>query len=201
MNAPTTSPSITARPPATNPKRKKALTLLAAAVVVVGLAWAAYDFIVASHYESTDNAYVQGNVIHITPQISGTVLAILADDTDFVQAGQPLVQLDPADARVALDQAEAALAQAVRQVRTLYTNNGTLQAQVALRSADAAKAQADVTKAAEDLARRQSLTGNGAVSGEELNHAQTQLAAAKSTLTAARPGSLPRASSSPATRR
>ncbi len=190
MNAPATpnaTPTPAEKKPG-NPQRKKSLIALAAVVVVCGLVWAAYDFIVASHYESTDNAYVQGNVIQITPQISGTVLAILADDTDFVKAGQPLVQLDPADARVALDQAEAALAQAVRQVRTLYTNNGTLQAQVALRSADAAKAQADVTKAAEDLARRQSLTGNGAVSGEELNHAQTQLAAAKSTLTAAQAG-------------
>ena len=188
MNAPTTSPSTSARPPATNPKRKKALTLLAAAVVVVGLAWAAYDFIVASHYESTDNAYVQGNVIQITPQISGTVLAILADDTDFVKAGQPLVQLDPADGRVALDQAEAALAQSVRQVRTLYANNGTLQAQVTLRNADVTKAQADVAKAADDLARRQSLTGNAAVSREELGHAQTQLAAARSNLVAAQAG-------------
>ncbi|MBC7547359.1 MAG: efflux RND transporter periplasmic adaptor subunit [Polaromonas sp.] len=190
MNAPTASPSLSPAPsPAPpNPKRKKALTGLAAVVAVVGLAWAAYDFIVASHYESTDNAYVQGNVIQITPQISGTVLAILADDTDFVKAGQPLVQLDPADARVALDQAEAALAQAVRQARTLYANNGTLQAQITLRNADVAKAQADVAKAADDLSRRQLLTGNGAVSKEELGHAQTQLAAARSSLSAAQAG-------------
>ena len=191
MNAPASAAAKTAPPPAkkaTNPTRKKALTALAAVVVVCGLGWAVYDFIVASHYESTDNAYVQGNVIQITPQISGTVLAILADDTDFVKAGQPLVQLDPADAKVALDQAEAALAQAVRQVRTLYSNNGSLQAQIALRSADVTKAQADVAKAADDVARRQSLTGNGAVSKEELSHAQTQLAAAKSTLSAAQAG-------------
>ena len=186
MNAPTASSS--GKPSGPNPKRKKALTALAAVVVVAGLAWAAYDFVVASHYESTDNAYVQGNVIQITPQIGGTVLAILADDTDFVKAGQPLVQLDPADARVALDQAEAALAQAVRQVRSLYANNGTLQAQIALRAADVAKAQADVAKATDDLARRQSLTGNGAVSTEELGHAQTQVAAARSSLAAAQAG-------------
>ena len=196
MNAPanpTESPPAAIAAPAaakkpTNPQRKKALTVLAAVVVVCGLAWAAYDFIVASHYESTDDAYVQGNVIQITPRISGTVLAILADDTDFVKAGQSLVQLDPADANVALDQAEAALAQTVRQARTLYTNNGTLQAQITLRSADVIKAQADAAKAADDLARRQSLTGNGAVSKEELMHAQTQLAAAKSNLTAAQAG-------------
>lgn len=171
-----------------NPKRRKALTALASLVVVAGLGWAAYEYLVASHYESTDNAYVQGNVIQITPQIGGTVMAIMADDTDFVKAGQPLVQLDPADARVALDQAEAALAQAVRQARTLYANNGSLAAQISLRDADVAKANSDIARAADDLKRRQSLTGNGAVSKEELNHAQTQLVNAQSALAAAKAG-------------
>ena len=67
-------------------------------------------------------------MVQITPQTGGTVMAILADDTDFVKAGQPLVKLDTADAKVALDQAEANLGQAVRQVRTLYANNSTLKA-------------------------------------------------------------------------
>ena len=189
MNAPqSTSAAPTA--PAGNPKRKKALTALASVVVVAGLGWAAYEYLVASHYESTDNAYVQGNVIQITPQIGGTVLAIMADDTDFVKAGQPLVQLDPADAKVALEQSEAALAQAVRQARVLYANNGTLQAQVTLRGSDVVKAQSDIARASDDLARRQLLTGNGAVSKEELGHAETQLAIAKSALASAQAGVL-----------
>ncbi|WP_293604332.1 HlyD family efflux transporter periplasmic adaptor subunit [Polaromonas sp. UBA4122] len=195
MNAPQSansnaSASVPAQPPAGNPKRKKALTALASVVVVAGLGWAAYEVLVASHYESTDNAYVQGNVIQITPQIGGTVMGIMADDTDFVKAGQVLVQLDPADAKVALDQAEAALAQAVRQVRTLYANNSTLAAQIALRDADVVRAQSDIARASDDLKRRQSLTGNGAVSKEELKHAQTQLAIANSALTAAQAGVL-----------
>ncbi|RYF41259.1 MAG: HlyD family efflux transporter periplasmic adaptor subunit [Comamonadaceae bacterium] len=195
MNAPQTpaAPSTTAPPG--NPRRKKALLSLAALVVVAGAGFAAYEWLVASHYESTDNAYVQGNVIQITPQIGGTVVAILADDTDFVKAGQPLVRLDPADAKVALDQAEANLAQTVRQVRTLYANNGSLAAQVSLREADidktqrdVARAQSEVARANDDLNRRQALSGNGAVSGEELNHARTQLANAKSALAAAQSG-------------
>ncbi|WP_036771817.1 HlyD family secretion protein [Polaromonas glacialis] len=195
MNAPqapaspaSASPVVPVQPPAGNPKRRKALTALASVVVVAGLGWAAYEYLVASHYESTDNAYVQGNVIQITPQIGGTVVALMADDTDFVKAGQPLVQLDPADARVALDQAEAALAQAVRQARTQYANNGALSAQIALRNAEVSKANSDIARAADDLARRQSLAGNGAVSKEELNHAQTQLANARSALAAAQAG-------------
>ena len=192
MNAPQASAGP-ANEPSNEPvkgklKRKKALTALAAVVVVAGLGWSVYEYLVGSHYESTDNAYVQGNVIQITPQIGGTVMAIMADDTDFVKAGQPLVQLDPADAKVALEQAEAALAQAVRQVRALYANNGTLSAQITLRDADVARAKSDSARANEDLNRRQALTGNGAVSKEELDHAQTQLANSKSALAAAQAG-------------
>ena len=182
MNAPQTHHVKT---PTGNPKRRQALTAIASVVVLAGLGWGSYEWLVASHYESTDNAYVQGNVIQITPQIGGTVMAILADDTDFVKAGQPLVQLDPADAKVALDQAEANLAQTVRQVRTLYANNATLAAQITLREADVPRAQSDVARAGDDLKRRQSLVGNGAVSKEELNHAQTQLTNANSALAAA----------------
>jgi membrane fusion protein (multidrug efflux system) len=186
-NAPAAAPApvATQTPAPGNPKRKKALLTIAAIVVVAGVAWGGYDWLVSSHYESTDNAYVQGNVVQITPQIGGTVQAIYADDTDFVKAGQPLVQLDPADAKVALDQAESNLAQTVRQVRTMYVNNGSLAAQVQLREADVVKAQADVQRANDDLNRRQALVGNGAVSKEELNHAQTALANAKSAVAAA----------------
>ncbi len=185
-NTPDTN--VPAEAPASNGKRRRALTALAAVVVVAGAGWGAYEWLVASHYESTDNAYVQGNVIQITPQIGGTVMAIMADDTDLVKTGQPLVQLDPADAKVALEQAEAALGQAVRQVRTLYANNGSLAAQVSLRQADIVKAQSDIARAQDDLKRRQALSGNGAVSKEELNHAETTLANAKSALAAAQAG-------------
>ena len=171
-----------------NANRKRALIALASVVALAGLGWASYDYLVSSHYETTDNAYVQGNVIQITPQIAGTVMAIFADDTDFVKTGQPLVKLDPADAKVALDQAEANLAQAVRQVRTVYANNGALAAQVALRNADVVKVQTEVARASDDLARRQALVGNGAVSREELDHARNQLAGANSTLAAAQAG-------------
>jgi membrane fusion protein (multidrug efflux system) len=191
-NNATTTAATTAAPAAdasgSNNKRRRALTALASAVVLAGAGWGLYEWLVASHYESTDNAYVQGNVIQITPQIGGTVMSIFADDTDLVKAGQPLVQLDPADARVALDQAEAALAQAVRQVRTLYANNGSLAAQVTLRQSDIVKAQSDIARAQDDLTRRQALSGNGAVSKEELNHAETTLANAKSALAAAQAG-------------
>ena len=168
-----------------NPRRKRALLGITAVVVVAGLGWAVYDWLVLSHFEDTDNAYVQGNLVQITPQIGGTVTAIYADETDRVQAGQPLVRLDPQDANVALAQAEAALGQAVRQVRTLYVNNASLAAQIRLREADVAKARSQLATAQQDLARRQGLAGGGAVSGEELSHARAGVTSAQSALDAA----------------
>lgn len=189
MSASPSAPPAPAAAPSAEPRsRRKALGVIAVVVLLAGAGYGAYWALALQHTESTDNAYVQGNVIQITPQIGGTVMAILADDTDYVKAGQPLVKLDPADANVALDQARANLAQAVRQARTLYANNGSLSAQVVLRESDVAKAQTEIARATEDLNRRQSLIQNGAVSKEELSHAQTQLANGKSALASAQAG-------------
>ena len=187
MNAPANNnaaPETTA--PAGNPKRRTALTAIAVAVLVIGGGYGIYYWMTGRHSESTDNAYVQANVVQITAQAGGTVTAIQADDTDFVKAGQLLVKLDPADARVALDQAEAALAQTVRETRILFANNSTLQAQIDARAADATRAKADLDKAQDDVNRRQPLVQSGAVGKEEFSHATDQLASARSAYTAAK---------------
>jgi membrane fusion protein (multidrug efflux system) len=106
------------------------------------------------------------------------VVAIGADDTQFVKAGQPLVRLDQADARVALDQAEAQLARTVRDVRNLFATTSQLQAAVQLRETDLSGAQ-------NDLARRQRLGSSGAVSAEELQHSTDAVKAAQAGLLAA----------------
>ncbi len=181
-----TAPNNNTPAVAANPNRRKPLLIaLAGVFVLAGIGYGAYYGLHARNFETTDNAYVQGNVVQITPQVGGTVLAIEAQDTDFVKAGQSLIKLDPADAQVALDQAEAQLAQTVREVRTLYTNNSSLAANVSLRQAELAKASADVKRAQDDLARREPLQANGAVSGEELDHSRTALAAARSAQNAA----------------
>jgi membrane fusion protein, multidrug efflux system len=187
MNAPANNnaaPATTA--PAGNPKRRIALTSIAVAVLVIGGGYGIYYWMTGRHSESTDNAYVQANVVQITAQAGGTVTAIQADDTDFVKAGQLLVKLDPADARVALDQAEAALASTVRETRILFANNSTLQAQIDARAADATRAKADLDKAQDDVNRRQPLVQSGAVGKEEFSHATDQLASARSAYTAAK---------------
>jgi membrane fusion protein, multidrug efflux system len=171
--------------PRGNPKRKKALLAVTGIVLLSAIAYGAYWALVLNHYESTDNAYVQGNVVQLTPQVAGTVVAINADDTEHVKAGQLLVRLDPADAQVALDQAEAQLAQTVREVRTVYANNSTLKAQIATRDAELARAKSELARAQDDVDRRAPLLATGAVGKEELDHVTSQLAAAKSNVAAA----------------
>ncbi|KIF80754.1 HlyD family secretion protein [Noviherbaspirillum autotrophicum] len=165
--------------PSGAPKRKKILltigAVFAAAAVGSGLYWA----LVSRYIEDTDNAYVQGNVVQITPQIAATVAKIYADDTSMVKAGQPLVALDTADADVALAQAEAQLAQTVREVRTLYAAQAQASANLAMRETELARAK-------DDLARRKALAGSGAVSSEEIRHAESAVSSAQATLAAAK---------------
>ena len=171
-------------------RRRTALLSIGAVVTVAAVAGGIYWALVLNHFESTDNAYVQGNLVQITPQVGGTVLAIYADDTDRVKAGQPLVRLDAADAEVALDQARAQLAQAVREVRGMFANNATLSAQIALRESEVTRARADLARAQDDVNRRAPLVATGAVGKEEFDHANSQLAAARSVLVSAQAAQL-----------
>lgn len=171
--------------PNENGKRKVLLISVTILVLIVSIMWFVYWFLVARNYQSTDDAYVAGNVIQITPQVSGTVVEINADDTDYVNQGKILVRLDPTDANVALKQSEAELAQTVRQARTLYANNAIASASLNERQADLARMRADVDKARQDYQRREVVVATGAVSKEELQHAKTTLSNALNTLSAA----------------
>jgi membrane fusion protein (multidrug efflux system) len=158
--------------------RKRLLLGLGALVVLCSAAIFAYQELYGRFYEETDDAYVGGNLVQITPQITGTVTRIAVDDGDYVEAGQPLVWLDPADTQVAQQSAEANLARTVRQVRGLYSNVDSYKAQVASRRIDVQRAQADYQ-------RRVALANKGAISREELAHARDTLNSAQSALTSA----------------
>jgi membrane fusion protein (multidrug efflux system) len=159
--------------------RKLLLSLLAASVVVAGAGYGTYYYTTGRFFEGTDDAYVSGNLVQLTPQVSGTVIAVNADDTQIVKQGTPLVTLDAADARVALSNAEATLGQTVRQVSSLYVNNAFYAATVAQR-------QSDLARALDDLKRRQAVADTGAVSGEDIAHARDAVSAAQAALDAVR---------------
>jgi len=175
MDAPvTTAPS----PLALRQRRQTWLVGVTVAVIVVALLTAAWWWLYASHYQSTDDAYVAGDLVSVMSQVNGTVVAIDADETDLVQAGQELVRLDATDAGIALQDAEQQLARTVRQTRTLFANRDQL-------AAVAAQRRADFDKALADFNRRKDVAATGAVSGEELGHARDALNAAREALIAA----------------
>ena len=159
-------------------KRKVILSAVLGFFLLAGAGFGLWWFLVGRWHETTDDAYVGGNLVQVTPQVAGVVLAIHADDTDHVQAGQKLVELDQADARVGLAQAEAQLARAVRSVRNLRASSTGAEANVAMRRAELARAN-------QDLERRRAIEKSGAVSGEELQHALDTVTAAKASLEAA----------------
>lgn len=156
-------------------KRKLWLGGLALLVILVGLGVWGWHEMYGRWSESTDDAYVNGNVVEITPLVTGTVVSIGADDGDLVHEGQVLLNFDPSDSLVGLQSAEANLARTVRQVRGLFSNVNGTKAQVAAQKIEVQKAQ-------DNYNRRKSLAVGGAISQEELSHARDDLASAQSAL-------------------
>ncbi|HEY0802777.1 MAG TPA: HlyD family efflux transporter periplasmic adaptor subunit [Steroidobacteraceae bacterium] len=174
MSTPLSTLNSTAAPPKSK-RRGLLLSILGASAIIGTMAFGAWYFLDARWYEDTNDAYVNGNVVQMTPQIAGTVVSIGADDGDFVKQGDVLVKLDKADAEVALQRATANLANTVRKVRGLYSIVSGARADVVLREVAVQKARADYI-------RRRELASSGAISAEELSHAQEALAAAQSAL-------------------
>jgi len=172
---PNTADTPAVQAPPTNKRRSFLLRLLLVVIVLAAIAWTAWYFIVGRWYESTDDAYINGNIVQITPRIAGTVISITADDGDLVQQGEVLVKLDRSDADVGLQRAAANLANTVRRVRGLYSTVTGAQSQVAVEKVALEKAQADYN-------RRRDLARTGAISAEELAHARDALTAAQSAL-------------------
>jgi membrane fusion protein (multidrug efflux system) len=167
--------------PSANPsngKRRRVLLLIAGIFILVGALWACYFVLVLEKREKTDDAYVNGNRVVISAQISGTVVAVLADDTQLVNAGQVLVKMDPIDSQTALSHAASALAQTVRQVRQQKATAGQYDSEIESRRLDLARVQAD-------LAKREPLLGEHAIAGEEVRHAQESVQMARAALTQA----------------
>jgi membrane fusion protein, multidrug efflux system len=144
-----------------------------------------YYFVVLAGNETTDNAYVHGEFVQLTPQINGTVAEIGASETDRVKVGQLIVRFDSADAKVAIEQAELALAQAVREARLLFASDATLRAQVAQRESELAVARNELKRVSSDVERRAPLVADGLVAAEEYEHSLARVTAVRGAITVA----------------
>jgi membrane fusion protein (multidrug efflux system) len=164
------SDAAPAGPPRRHDPRRLLLAILAAVVILGGIGYALYWLKYASRFESTDDAYVGGDIVSITSREPGTILALHADNTQLVRRGQLLVELDPVNANVALEAAEADLARTVRAVRANFSKVDQGRAQLAA-------ARVALTTAENDYSRRAS-AGNS-VSAEDLNHASDTLSVAR----------------------
>lgn len=164
MNNPTTDSSNTAAG-----KRNQRLLILGAVVALSAVAYTAYYFMHSRYFEETDDAYVASDVVQITSEVSGTILSVKVDNTQHVERGQVLLELDPADAQIAVASAEAELARTVRTVRGLFSKSSGLKAVINAR-------QIALQSAREDLQRRLKVANEGGVSAEELQHAKDQVA-------------------------
>ena len=177
--AQTRADATTDAPLALRNTRKRLLALLGLVSALTAAGYGTYYYTAGRFHEETDDAYVNGNLVQLTPQVSGTVVSVNADDTQIVKAGEPVVTLDAADARIALANAEAALGQTVRQVSALYVNNNVLAATVQQR-------QADLARARDDLRRRTQVSEAGAVAAEDVAHARDAVTSAEAALETAR---------------
>ena len=149
--------------------RRRRLLIVAALVVLALAAYGTYWSLHGRYFESTDDAFVASDLVQISSEVSGTVSAVYVDDTQHVERGQILVELDPADAEIASAAAQAKLALSVRNVRGLFSKNSGLRAQMQ-------SSEILLQAARGDLKRRLEVVNDGGVSREELQHARDLVA-------------------------
>ena len=161
-------------------KRRKVwvLSIIAAVFILAGLAWLLLYLFVFSLRETTDDAYVKGDMVTISSRVAGTVVEVAAEETDRVHAGQVLIRLDPVDARVSLMNAEGQLAQAVREAQAKMQQANQADAAIPQR-------RAQYEQARDEYNRRHPLLERRAVSAEEVDTGKRQMQQAQAALQAA----------------
>ncbi|NUU01606.1 HlyD family secretion protein [Herbaspirillum robiniae] len=156
-----------AQPAGTLPAAKKKTGLLkyaVLAIVVVAAAWAIHWFAVGRFIESTDDAYVGGDITVIAPKVAGNIQTVLVKDNQVVRAGELLVKLDDRDYQAALAKARAAVAAQEAALANLEAERRLQDSVIEQGRAGVAATAAETTRARDDQARYQSLSAKAAVS-------------------------------------
>jgi membrane fusion protein (multidrug efflux system) len=159
-----------------SPFKNPVVIVAGLAVLAVVLVGGLLFWLNARNYESTDDAFVDVQIVRLAPQIQGRVTQVLVDDNQRVTPGQPLVKIDSADAQTQVADAQAKRAEAQSQVDNARVQISVAQAAYQQSLADLAAAQAQADNAATDLARYLNLqrTNPSAVAQQQLDQALAQ---------------------------
>jgi membrane fusion protein (multidrug efflux system) len=169
------------------PKKNSKLRQIYAgiAVLITGLAVAAYYEVYVAPYESTDDAFIEGDVTPIAPQVAGRVVTLFVSDNQAVKAGDVLLQIDPSDYQAKLDQATANLTASRSQQVQAKAQLSVDQAKVEQEKASVVAAEAEAKRAAADFIRYKAV-GNLGVSDSQLDYAGTQASSSAAEVAEAR---------------
>ncbi len=141
-------------------KRLRRLAVGVLVLIVAGLV-AQWWWVEGRWIEGTDNSYVQGDIVTLSPRIEGEIIAIHIRDNQRVEAGTPLLTLDPADWRARLDQARGAVGEAEASIATARRQVEQARGAIAQAYAAIEQAQAEQIRATADATRSTSLVGSG----------------------------------------
>jgi membrane fusion protein, multidrug efflux system len=158
-----------------DPRKRRRFIAIAAIVVILVAVCALLWWLQARNYESTDDAYIDAHIVHVSPQIAGRVQHVYVGDNARVRAGQLLVEIDPADANARLAQVLAQEAQAQAQLAQAQADVRVREASYEQARASAKGVVAQASNAERDLARYRELqaTMPVAVATRQLDEART----------------------------
>lgn len=160
------------------PKGRRPWIVLTAILLVVVIAAAGVSFLVSgAGRQSTNDAYVEGRIIRMSPKVSGQVVALHVDDNDHVRAGEVLLEIDPADYQAKVDQAAAAVVAAGSAVEQAKASVLRAEAGVGEARASARAAETESKRRASDY-RRYAAMGTDGISEQQLETAKHAAAAA-----------------------
>jgi len=165
---------------------RRTLLVAAGILLLAASAWYAANWWVTARFvETTDDAYVGGDVTPIAPHVSGYIQAILVHDNQYVHAGQPLVRLDPDDYLAALDHARAAISEREAALAALKAEYELQHTAIRQAEANLAARQAEAAFAAQEATRYRVLAHNDAGSRQDAQRALAATRKAAATVNAA----------------
>lgn len=181
-----TAEDVSASPAASDPSRKRRLRLaVMLSVPVLILAIGLWYWLTSGQTVSTDNAQIDAPTVSIAPEVSGRIVTVPISENSIVKAGDLLFAMDAAPYRIALHQAEAAIATARVGYAQLEGTATSKSAEIASRSADIAAAASQVRLAQQTLARQEELMRRGFTTRAQLDSARAAVVAAQQAQAAA----------------